>query len=1164
MRIEELELVCYGNYQDRALPFGRTAGVQVVHGGNGDGKTTALESSSDLLFGFPERTRHDYRFPSNALRLRGKLTYGNSQTLEVVRRKGRKNTLSTPDGRILPDETLAAALAGIDRRLYETMFALSHARLREGAQALLEARGDLAEALFGAGLGSSAAHHLIERLERRADEIFLPRASRPLLNAALRELDEARHEVRALSLPTSQRQRMEHDLSEARDRLASLNEELFAARTELGRLERLEQAIPSVAERATKLEQLAVLQGIPRLPADATQRRTQAMTKRAAAERERERNLRRLVQLTDEFESLDRHPELVSHAEEIDELHSGREAYLNYLRDIPRVTADLDAALSEADRLLQGIAPGRSLKQAETLRPRPGLRAAVSEAKETLAVAAVREKQARKTLADAEQELAKATVTRPKDPPEVPVEAAAAALAAARRRGDLDEAAETAAARAAASRRQLDDALAALPLWSGTANELAQLKLPSAETIASFESTLERLQEERRDLLADAARCDDRMRHIDGALADPQTSTLPSEDAVRSSRATRDTLWSSIRRAWLEPEQTPSEREGEELAVEFETASSEADELVDRLRTHALQVAERDRLLAERDALEPTLATIDLKLGDLASEEKKLEAEWQALWSGLEARTPAEMRGWLGERERVLDRHETASAADAEAARAAATAEREAAKLAQTLAALGVTMPDDSGLQALIEALDAALTSHASQHAAVTAADTRLAELEAERASAAETLATAITQLEQAQADWRTLVSELGSFDATHPAQIEATLTALDTIFAQIDKAADLRRRVAGMERDRDAYANRVAQLVESTVPALATVASDQAVAVLRQRLDTARAAETKAAQFEERIGEARTAAGDNEATIAEADAELQELCGIAGTDVAGLEEVERQHQLRMTLEAELLALETTIAQVTARPLEEALAAAASVDIAEITARVTNDRGLIAERDDVRTQLIRDIGQLELELNTNAGSDAASAAEERAQAIAARCQRLADEYARTKLAATRLRRAIESYRERNQGPVLARARELFPQLTLNRFDDIGVVGGGDELAIVGKRGDEEVHVADMSDGERDALYLALRLASLEHHLKTNDPMPLIVDDILIGLDEPHVRAALRALGELASQTQVIVFTHHAHVVDIARDELDEVTVHELAECDGEPAVLQAA
>jgi uncharacterized protein YhaN len=37
----------------------------------------------------------------------------------------------------------------------------------------------------------------------------------------------------------------------------------------------------------------------------------------------------------------------------------------------------------------------------------------------------------------------------------------------------------------------------------------------------------------------------------------------------------------------------------------------------------------------------------------------------------------------------------------------------------------------------------------------------------------------------------------------------------------------------------------------------------------------------------------------------------------------------------------------------------------------------------------------------------------------------------------------------------------------------------------------------EVDVTGLSDGTRDQLYLALRLASLEHHARTGEPMPLI-------------------------------------------------------------------
>ncbi len=63
----------------------------------------------------------------------------------------------------------------------------------------------------------------------------------------------------------------------------------------------------------------------------------------------------------------------------------------------------------------------------------------------------------------------------------------------------------------------------------------------------------------------------------------------------------------------------------------------------------------------------------------------------------------------------------------------------------------------------------------------------------------------------------------------------------------------------------------------------------------------------------------------------------------------------------------------------------------------------------------------------------------------------------------------------------------------------------------------------------MSDGTTYQLYLALRLASLETYLKNNEPIPFIVDDILMRLDDRRAMAALQVLAELSTKTQVIFF-----------------------------------
>jgi uncharacterized protein YhaN len=92
--------------------------------------------------------------------------------------------------------------------------------------------------------------------------------------------------------------------------------------------------------------------------------------------------------------------------------------------------------------------------------------------------------------------------------------------------------------------------------------------------------------------------------------------------------------------------------------------------------------------------------------------------------------------------------------------------------------------------------------------------------------------------------------------------------------------------------------------------------------------------------------------------------------------------------------------------------------------------------------------------------------------------------------------------------------------------------------------------------AAMSDGACDQLYLALRVASLETWLERHEPVPFIVDDILISFDNDRSAATLEVLAELSCRTQVIFFTHHEHLVEIARQRVPEAAlfVHRLGVC----------
>ena len=161
-----------------------------------------------------------------------------------------------------------------------------------------------------------------------------------------------------------------------------------------------------------------------------------------------------------------------------------------------------------------------------------------------------------------------------------------------------------------------------------------------------------------------------------------------------------------------------------------------------------------------------------------------------------------------------------------------------------------------------------------------------------------------------------------------------------------------------------------------------------------------------------------------------------------------------------------------------------------------------------------------------------------------------------EKYARLKIGAAVLREAVERYRKKNTQPVLDRAGKLFASLTLGSFSGLRLEESakGEFLLRGVREADVLVELEGMSEGTADALYLALRLAGLHAELDRHDPIPFVVDDILVNLDNKRALAALNALAELSKRTQVLLFTHHEHLVELARQGLIEgetLFVHQL-------------
>ena len=142
--------------------------------------------------------------------------------------------------------------------------------------------------------------------------------------------------------------------------------------------------------------------------------------------------------------------------------------------------------------------------------------------------------------------------------------------------------------------------------------------------------------------------------------------------------------------------------------------------------------------------------------------------------------------------------------------------------------------------------------------------------------------------------------------------------------------------------------------------------------------------------------------------------------------------------------------------------------------------------------------------------------------------------------------------------------MLTTASQLFARLTLGKYTGVRAGFNDKDKAVIKcvRDGNVEVDVEGLSEGTRDQLYLSLRLASLLRYADLAEPMPLVLDDVLIQFDDERSRAALQIIAELSTRMQVLFFTHHTRLVELARAAVpaSSLTVHELSSA---PAVAAA-
>ncbi len=127
--------------------------------------------------------------------------------------------------------------------------------------------------------------------------------------------------------------------------------------------------------------------------------------------------------------------------------------------------------------------------------------------------------------------------------------------------------------------------------------------------------------------------------------------------------------------------------------------------------------------------------------------------------------------------------------------------------------------------------------------------------------------------------------------------------------------------------------------------------------------------------------------------------------------------------------------------------------------------------------------------------------------------------------------------ACEKYERERQPQVLQDASAALSRMTGGRWPRvIARVAGLESLDVAASDGRVHPHTR-LSCGTEQQLYLAVRCGLVREYCSHVEPMPVMVDDVLVNFDPVRQGAAARVLAELSDICQVLVFTCHPHTAE---------------------------
>ncbi|MGO4887622.1 AAA family ATPase [Anaerobacillus sp. MEB173] len=1155
MRFDYLTLRAFGHFTDYELKFDETKNFHLLYGRNEAGKSTILRSIPNFLYGFPRSTPDSFLHSNQKLRIEGKLKNKNGESFQFIRRKGQKNTVLDIDSNPIDEKKVYEYLNGISENQFINMFALNHVRIREGGESLFQSDGNVGQSLFSAASGFNVLRNVLDELENKSRDLYVKGGSTRTINQAIKEEKEITKKMSDMQLKIQEWKDLERKYHDDKKEIERLSDEIKALSREEMKLERLKQTLPKIALRKELLEKREDLKGVPDLPLNIEEIRKENDQKLASAQKAKKKAEENLQDIKNQLEEISIPDGLINQATMIESLYREVDSYQKDVKKLPIIEGEYRQLEQRIKAVLKEIdATKVELTNIERYRLSIEKKKTIRELSEQKPLLDQKYKAASEDVEEVESTLNN-VIKELEEIGEVPdVDELEIVLDKVKREGKLELILKEKKVKQIQLKKDIEDSIQALPLWSGTSDELLQLKVPNLkETVKKYQTQLQHFSyelqqvQEKTETEQTAIEANEkRIRELE-SLAD-----IPTEEILQQSRNHRDAGWLVIRNKLntgeFEDAKLQAFTNGLPVDHAFEKSVYETDDIADKMRREAEKLGEKNKFIADIETSENKVIALTKEQGQIEEKIKQWDEEWKNHWKVItrEPLSPEEMLEWLEKYESILTIIREKQAIETEQRELEDTLKEVTGALEKALAtessiAKGLSLED---LVAQAEKTRKHLTEQKNEQNNLLKLKKELEGKLTHIKGKKEELS---GQLKQWKEKWENALDGLTVSKESSPTIIKELLEMYDSCVCDYDDMKQMEEEIASMKERIVGFEERVKGLKLFTVSTVVDHGMDLAVNELYGTLQKAREDQATMTNLQQLVKREEGYKKEAEFEIEEAKDSLNQLMVLANCHaMEDFDKIISLFKQKIENGSRIEQIESQLIElVNGRTIHELIEEAHNVEKDSIDIELVELTKKRNELDTIRSQTEQAFGVIKKEYTEKiegANFASVSAAEEK-QSVLAKLSHYTDQYINHKLASLLLKKGIEFYREKNQSPIMKRTSEIFHRLTLQSFDGVTVeYNEKDQPVIMGIRNqDEKVEITGMSDGTTDQLYLALRIASIEKYTQENEPMPFIVDDILVHFDDERSKETLKVLLELSKQTQIIFFTHHYRILELMKE-----------------------